>query len=364
MINCFDTWEHRVDLLLKILTEEGHDVQVLMSDYCHIKKTRRRERKENYRFFTAKPYQRNLSAGRLYSHMQLSRDIFGWVEEHEKEIELLWVLAPPNSFVKDAGVIRQKYVHIRLIIDLMDLWPEAMPFGTVERLPVFRAWRMLRDQNLRYADMVVTECSLYRHVLGERLRGMKTATLYLAREDKGYEPEWNLPEDRTALCHLGSINHITDIAAIEKIIREISRKKPVVFHIIGDGERRVQLIDAAEAAGAEVVYHGLVYDRGEKKKIFDSCHYGLNIMKASVCVGLTMKSMDYFEFGLPVINNIKGDTWAIIEKYQCGVNLRGGAMKLPVNVNREERRSARLFFERYLTEAVLKEKVKKIMSEG
>ena len=53
-----------------------------------------------------------------------------------------------------------------------------------------------------------------------------------------------------------------------------------------------------------------------------SMSFCINIMKESVCVGLTMKSMDYFEYGIPLLNNIKGDTWKIIEKYGVGYNLK------------------------------------------
>ena len=361
IVDCFDTWEHRVDLLLKILMEEGHSVKVLISNFCHITKLRRLEKKNNFKFFFAASYKKNISVKRIYSHIQISRDMFTWVEKHEKDIDMLWVLAPPNSFVKDAATIKRKHQHIKLIIDLIDLWPESMPLGLIKQLPMCYAWQMIRDRNLKYADMVVTECDLYRHVLGRRLSGIKSETLYLAREDKGYKPELNLPENKIALCYLGSINNIIDIATIEKLIKTISVQNPVLLHIIGDGERGAELVDGAKAAGADVVFHGLVYDRNEKKKIFDSCHYGLNIMKDLVCVGLTMKSIDYFEFGLPIINNIKGDTWTIIEKYKCGINFRGGIIELPLNVNYKERRSARLFFERYLAESVFKAKVKKII---
>ena len=34
-----------------------------------------------------------------------------------------------------------------------------------------------------------------------------------------------------------------------------------------------------------------------------------------------MKSMDYFEAGLPILNSIPGDTWEIVEKYGVGYNL-------------------------------------------
>ena len=44
-------------------------------------------------------------------------------------------------------------------------------------------------------------------------------------------------------------------------------------------------------------------------------------MKNEVCVGLTMKSIDYLSFGLPIINNIPFDTWNIVNKYNCGINI-------------------------------------------
>jgi len=66
--------------------------------------------------------------------------------------------------------------------------------------------------------------------------------------------------------------------------------------------------------------HGAVYDDEKKQQIFDQCHFGLNIMKPTVCVGLTMKSLDYFRAQLPIINSIKGDTSTFVEEYQIGFN--------------------------------------------
>ena len=52
-----------------------------------------------------------------------------------------------------------------------------------------------------------------------------------------------------------------------------------------------------------------------------ACHFGLNIMKASVCVGLTMKSIDYFRHGLPIINSIPADTQELVEREKIGIQL-------------------------------------------
>lgn len=47
-------------------------------------------------------------------------------------------------------------------------------------------------------------------------------------------------------------------------------------------------------------------------------------MKKDVLVGLTMKSLDYFKNGIPIINNINGDTWEFVENYGVGINTTDG----------------------------------------
>ena len=123
------------------------------------------------------------------------------------------------------------------------------------------------------------------------------------------------------LCYLGSINNIVDIDMISLIISNLVRRKAVKLHIIGDGEKRDKLIAAARDAGAEIEYYGKIFDDHRKRKIFDQCHFGLNIMKPQVCVGLTIKSIDYFEAGLPLLNNIGGDTWQFVKDKNIGFNI-------------------------------------------
>lgn len=50
-------------------------------------------------------------------------------------------------------------------------------------------------------------------------------------------------------------------------------------------------------------------------------------MKSNVCVGLTMKSLDYFKFGLPILNNIQGDTKKLVEERNIGYNLKAENIK-------------------------------------
>jgi glycosyltransferase involved in cell wall biosynthesis len=319
IVNCFDTYEDRVNLVHEFFKEQGYDVTVIQSNFRHFKKVQREEPKEDFIFVKSKPYYKNLSVARLSSHYKYAGDAFKIVEEIKPD--LLYTFVPPNSLAKFAASYKQKHKEVKLILDLIDLWPETMPIGMAKNFPPFSFWGAMRDKSLKYADLVITECDLYQSVLGDALNGVKTETVYLANREINVVSNPQLSKDEIHLAYLGSINNIIDIPKIREIIGIIKKVKPVTLHIIGDGESKQNLIDLAKAGGATVEYHGKIYDPQEKQDIFDKCHFGLNIMKDSVCVGLTMKSIDYFQHGLPIINNIQADTYDLVEYSNIGINV-------------------------------------------
>lgn len=319
IVNCFDTYEDRVDLVHEFFKEQGYDVTVIQSNFGHFKKAYREESKEDFIFAKSHPYYKNLSVARLFSHYKFAKDAFKIVKEIKPD--LIYTFVPPNSTAKFAASYKKKYNEVKLIFDLIDLWPETMPIGKVKKFPLFRYWGSMRDKALKHAELVITECDLYQSVLGEVLKDIRVETLYLAKRKINVVSDVNLSNDEIHLAYLGSINNIIDIQKIKEIIEIIKEIKPVTIHIIGDGESKQELIQAAKNGGATVENHGKIYDSQEKQNIFDKCHFGLNIMKDTVCVGLTMKSIDYFQHGLPIINNIPADTIVIVDKYTAGINI-------------------------------------------
>lgn len=317
IVSCFETLEHRVNLLKRYFESKGRSVRVITSDWEHFHKRTRTQCPEDYELIHVHPYHKNLSVDRLTSHYDFARKVYKRLEELRPK--LVWALVPPNALAKFTAKYKMAHPDVKLVMDLIDMWPETMPISRFKTLPPFAIWRKLRDDHVGKADAVVTECNLYKTLLKEHCGAEKMHTLYLARAWSELSGTPNPPKDRTALCYLGSINNIIDIDCIGNIIRSLGG--PVELHIVGDGEKRDVLVDAAAAAGADVIFHGKVYDREEKLKIMNRCHAGLNIMKKSVFVGLTMKSMDYFECGLPIINNIRGDTWQFVEEYGIGINI-------------------------------------------
>ncbi len=316
LICAFDTYFDRVRMLLKYYEMKKCDVMVVTSDFSHRHKERRKYEWVDIHV-NVRPYTKNLSVDRLRSHQEFSKKVQTIAELNRPD--LIHALVPPNSLVKQLALYKKKHHSTKLIFDVIDLWPETMPVSHIEWLPPIRMWRKQREQYIDRADLIFTECEYYQEVLDKK-SDPKVKTLYWARKEKPV-PYTQTSRDAIHYCYLGSINNIIDTDCIANVLKETMKYRKTVLHIIGNGEMKDRLLQKAKDTGAEVIDHKELYDPSAKQMVFDQCHYGLNIMKPSVVVGLTMKSLDYLCAGLPLINTIGGDTQALCRQYDIGWNL-------------------------------------------
>ena len=212
IVNCSETYEYRVDLIYDFLKSKGCQVTIIQSNFMHFKKEYRKESKEDYIFVKTRPYYRNLSFARIFSHYKFAKDAFSTVEKIEPDI--LFTLVPPNSLAKFASLYKKKHKKVKLVFDIIDLWPESMPINISKKLLPFKLWLRLRDNGLNYADFVVTECNLYKSVLKDVLCEDKTETVYLTKRKIEVVSNPLLSDNEIHLAYLGSINNIIDIIKI------------------------------------------------------------------------------------------------------------------------------------------------------
>ena len=354
LISCSDHYSHRLHVADTCLRELGYQTAYITSDFDHTAKQAFTCSIPGCIQIHARPYQKNLSVDRILSHMFFARDVFQYLEALPQQPDVIVALLPPNFLAYYGSKYKKKYPDVKLIFDIFDLWPETFPSGRAKKLlaPAFAVWAAVRDWNLDAADFVVAECEMFRQKL--KLRPETSRTVWLCAESvKTENPGPVLRQDRLELCYLGAINNVISIPDICALIRELTAEKPVVLHIIGKGEREREFVDEAKASGAEVIFHGPVYDEAQKLAIMNRCHFGINIMKSSVCVGLTMKSVDYFRFGLPIINNIPADTQKLVEEEGVGIQLDDSCAKKILRTGLTEfiqmrRNVSKVFAERFL----------------
>ena len=323
LISCIDDYAHKLHVVDAYLHQRGYETTYLTSDFDHSSKQVFTCSVPGCRQIHVRPYQKNMSLDRILSHREFARKAFDWLEEQPQQPQMVVALLPPNFLAHYAARYKRRHPEVKLVFEIFDLWPESFPSNRLKKLLKlpFGVWAWVRNCGLSRADLVLTECNLFREKLQKHLKDTPTQTLYLCREKATCETPVLPEQGGMHLCYLGSINNIIDIPTISALIGEIGKILPVTLHIIGDGESRDAFIAAVEAVGAQVIFHGKIYDGAEKQAIFDRCSFGLNIMKDSVCIGLTMKSLDYFAGGLPILNTIGGDTERLVQAQQMGINL-------------------------------------------
>lgn len=326
IVSTFDTYFDRVNLLREYYSLRGAEVLVLTSDFSHRKKTRYENERADIQL-PVMAYKKNLSAHRLYSHHDFSKKVVYELENIKPD--LIHALIPCNSLVKALAKYKQK-TGARLIFDVNDLWPETMPIQRFKTLYPFQMWRRLRDDFIDVADQIYVECHLFQELLKKK-NDEKVHTLYWSRLEEPIQCTF-IEKKTFNFCYLGSINHIIDIDLIVRFLDLMNRKKKTVFHIIGNGESKENLIQRVQELGVQVIDHKEVYKQEEKQAIFDQCDYGFNVMKSSVVVGLTMKSLDYMCAGLPLINTIQGDTKTLCESRNIGWNINKETMEEVVDL--------------------------------
>ena len=321
-ISCTHHYHERIRPVETALAAAGYQITYITSDFSHTAKAPLRVELPNCIQIPTRPYAKNISPQRILSHICFAKDAMAAVRKLQPD--LLYVEIPPNSLCRAAARYKKENPGVKLIFDVFDMWPESFPGRRAKQLLAlpFAVWARFRNKGLPKADFVFTECDLYRRKLHRFLAEETTQTLYLCRQSATTPAPKLLPEEEALhLCYLGNINNIIDIPTIGALIGQIQQIRPVVLHIIGDGESRSSFIASVEATGAQVIFHGKIYDPQAKQAIFDKCSFGLNIMKSSVCVGLTMKSVDYFAGALPILNSIEGDTWELVSQRDMGINV-------------------------------------------
>lgn len=320
LISCSDHYEHRLRFFDEQLRKCGYKTVYITSDFDHSTKSHFRSAVPNCVQLEVLPYEKNLSVKRIISHWQFARKVVRYLEKLDEEPDVIVALLPPNFLAHYLAKFKKNHKSTKLIFDIFDLWPETFPSSGVKKLltPVFWLWARLRDHSLPKADCITAECELFREKLG--LSEENSRTIYLCEddlEDKHLLP--NLPEDRWQLCYLGAVNNVIGIPEICRLVEHLNRQKPVTVHIIGLGERLALFAQQLKDAGADVICHGPVYDDERKQEIIHKCHFGINIVSSAACIGLTMKSVEYFRHGLPIISNIPADTQHLVERNGVGI---------------------------------------------
>ena len=337
--------------------QKAHEVIYLTSDFDHVTKKYYEIALPFAQQLHVMGYQKNLSPSRILSHIQFSIKTFFRLMKLKPDIVYAEI---PHNTLAIATKWYKRFHKCELIMDIFDMWPESLPMKS-ENI-IFKiacsVWRGFRNHNLKYADKVYTECNYYQKLIRREGCDVPMETKYLTRKKVDLDIQTIWDDEKIHLCYVGNINNIIDIPFITEFLSKINEKKPVCFHLIGNGESRSKLIESLEAKGIQVVSYGVVYDVYRLQEIFNQCYFGINFLLPNLAIGLTMKSITYLRGGIPLLNTVDGDTWNMVETYHSGINIERGhiekAIDVVLHMNYEQvhamKENAHIVFEQHFAE--------------
>lgn len=351
-ISNFNYYDKRIKSVDNYLTAKGYEVMYMTGNYDTM--TRQLYTLDHPRViqFPIIQYRKNISFERLRSHYDFAKNVYEQLNQIKPD--LIYLMVPPNVVPFMVSKYKKKYPNTRVICDVFDMWPETFPSTRKGLLAIpFLFWRQLRTSGLKCADVIVTECQMFSDYL-KKTHAQPIVTCYPKQQAQDLPITYDCQEsERIGLCYLGSINNIIDIPKIAQIVESVSRVKRVDFHVIGTGEKKDALLSALKPYCQTVYDHGKVYDPVVKQQIFNRCAFGVNVLKTSVFIGLTLKTIDYFNGGLPVLNTVPGDTADWLTTYGAGIQLESHVdvsekvSQLTIQDIRQMKQQARALFDRF-----------------
>ena len=236
-----------------MLAKAGYDVELIGSGFQHFEKKTRNIaelKKKNYPFknvFISVPaYRKNIDPRRIWSNWVASQNVYRYLEQ-QPDYDAVYCAIPPNNVAAAVSKYCKKK-RIPFIVDIEDLWPEAMYM--VFHVPVLSQllyYPMYRDAERVYrnADAVVGTSEDYtERAFATRIKSIPAKTVYVGCDidqfDNGAEiflSQISKPKHEFWVSYAGSIGASYDIRTLVKAAAEIEREghSDIRFKIMGTG---------------------------------------------------------------------------------------------------------------------------------
>ena len=177
LISCFNWYKSRLEPIRELLISHEYEVIVLIADFDHIEKRPVQRRYDECTYVPVPGYKSNLSVLRIKSHFSFGRSVKRYIRDIRPD--LIYLQIPPNNVARYCSKYKKKNPGSKLILDIIDLWPESMPLVIIKGMPLANVWKGWRNDCIQVADHVFTECNLYQEKLKHVLKPEQASTLYL-----------------------------------------------------------------------------------------------------------------------------------------------------------------------------------------
>ena len=331
----------RFSYLAGFLAENGYDVDLIGSTFQHFKKAPRDIKKlkamdlpYNLIFIEEPGYKKNVDIRRIYSNYIETKNTIKYLKNNIQKYDLIYCVIPPNVLSAKVGKVCKKN-HVPYIVDVEDLWPEAMKM--VFKVPVLSNimfcpyWRDA-ETTYKYADGVVGTSDEYTmRAFKKREQNIPSATVYVGTEvdifDDGvqkYSNEFMKKPGEFWVTYAGSIGASYDIKTLIDAAQVLLKKgkENIKFYILGTGSLKEEMEEYAKSKGCSNVKF-LGYVAYPKMAAFlTKSDVLINSYIKNAPQSIVTKIGDYLSAEKPMINTCESPEFCkMVETDGFGINV-------------------------------------------
>lgn len=309
----------RFRFLAETFARNGFAVDLITSTFQHWDKAHRDPERDCYQghpynivFIDEPGYRKNLDMRRIASHRKAAKNLRAYFDAHAGDYDVIYAEIPPNDVARVCAETAQTQ-GIPFVVDVNDLWPEAMRM--VVNVPVLSTlafWPFARDARIVYqlcSAVVGTSDEYAKRPLKDRTKPCPSITVYvgnnLAEFDEGvrrFSCDIVKPDGEMWALYAGTLGASYDLSTLIKASAILDSEFPKLrVKILGDGPDRESLEKEAREFRAPVDFLGY-QDYAHMAAYLSKADVNVNSLVRSAPQSIVTKIGDYLASGKPMIN--------------------------------------------------------------
>lgn len=332
--------------IASVLQSAGYEVDVITSSFEHHDKKQRNmaiKSPFNMVYIQAPTYKKNVSPMRVVSNQVFTSKLKEYLKRNGSRYDAVYCSLPPNDVAAIAGKYCHKN-HIPFIVDVEDLWPEAMEMvvhNPILQKLVFPKFHNDAEKAYKYADAIVGTSEDYTERATQyNHRNIPGSTVYVGCDvdkfDTGvatYSDGIDKPYGEFWVTYAGSIGTSYDIRTFVLSGKELQNKYPnIKLKILGGGPLKDELEVLVKSKGINnVAFLGYV-QYPEMAAYLTKSDVVLNSFVKGAPQSIVNKVGDYLSSRKPMINTLENPIFCnLVSKNNVGINIEPENVDVLVN---------------------------------
>lgn len=335
---------NRFNYIATLLGKNENQVELITTTFSHKTKEQRKMQEEpinmlNYKLTALyEPgYKKNVSLKRFYSHYIFAQNVKKYLQKLEYKPDVIYCAIPSLDVAKVASKFAREN-HIRFIIDIQDLWPEA--FKMVFHIPIISDmifYPMKKTANYIYknADEIVAVSDTYANRAANVNKKYKNKlSVYLGTKLEEFdtwkkENEVVYNDEKVRLVYIGTLGHSYDLRCVIDALSILKEQgiENIKFIIMGNGPLKEKFEEYAKIKNIDAEFTGRI----EYSKMVGNlcaCDIAVNPISKGAAQSIINKVGDYAAAGLPVVSTQECKEYKdLVENYHIGFNCENNNSK-------------------------------------